>query len=129
MFRGEWGTCNGCNLHKWIVIRSKYLCQSCNDQRKGKSPISLKKSPIKKRSAKKEKEDREYTKLRKEFLELHPACQIRIHECTHKATEIHHTQYRGIRYLDISTWVSACHNCHEWCHSNPQQARQLGYLK
>lgn len=34
MFKGEIGACRGCGNEKLIVIKSKYLCERCNYERK-----------------------------------------------------------------------------------------------
>ena len=67
--------------------------------------------------------------MRKEYLTKHPMCEIKLPGCNGQACDIHHTAYRGINTLAQATWLAACRECHEWCHANPKEARELGYLK
>ena len=87
---------------------------------------------MRKFSKKRSKENYEYGKLRKVFLEENPMCQIRVAGCTGMAIEIHHTysgKDRGANYLKVDTWKGTCRNCHLWVHDNPKKSRELGYLK
>jgi predicted HNH restriction endonuclease len=34
-----------------------------------------------------------------------------------------------VYYLIQSTWIPVCRNCHNWIHSNPEEARIMKYLK
>lgn len=68
--------------------------------------------------------------MRKEYLTKHPMCEVKLPGvCKGQACDIHHTAYRGINTLAQATWLAACRECHDWCHSNPKEARELGYLK
>jgi 5-methylcytosine-specific restriction endonuclease McrA len=69
---------------------------------------------------------REYTKLRREFLDLNPICQV----CGNKRSfDIHHKQGRfGRRLLDTTLWVAACRTCHRKIHDHPGEARDKGHL-
>jgi hypothetical protein len=53
--------------------------------------------------------------------------------CSHQRTsEIHHSysgKDRDKYYLDTTTWYAVERCCHDWCHANPKEARELGYLK
>ncbi len=143
--------CNGpCDKDKpiWknIVVdgtRKRY-CQSCwavvNRELNGpakpteRKSISRTQKPIPKRSEKRVKKDVAYSVLRKVFLEQHPVCMIAIpNVCSgQKATEIHHSfdgADRDKYYLDTSTWFSTERMCHDWCHSHPKEAKELGFLK
>ncbi len=71
--------------------------------------------------------NREYSKLRKEFLSKHPMCQAKIHNCSLKSTDVHHMKGRGKYHLDITTWLSVCRNCHNWIEVNPEDAKDLGF--
>ena len=84
--------------------------------------------PLKKASKKRSKESKEYTTLRKVFLNG-KICQV---NQDGPATEVHHTysgKDRAAHYLDVKTWLAVCRECHKWIHSHPAEARQLGYLK
>lgn len=82
---------------------------------------------IRKVSKKKSKEDREYSKLRKDYLSKNPMCHAVIHECMQHATEVHHKKGRGIYYLDIATWLPVCRNCHQYIELHPIEAKELGF--
>jgi hypothetical protein len=70
-----------------------------------------------------------YTKLRKQQLNKYPVCQANIYNCTIKSTDIHHMQGRGKYYLDISTWLCVCRNCHVWITEHPEDAKELNLSK
>lgn len=116
--------CHGCNTLQYVHkrIEGKPYCKYC----------ALTKSPPKKlnkRSSKKVKEDAEYSLLRKEYLETHELCEIKWPGCKRFSIEIHHTDYRGESYLDVSTWKASCRSCHDEVHANPNLAREKGFLK
>ena len=101
--------------------------------------------------------NREYTKLRKDFLVLHPYCQItmRFHNLDEqeviksdgyaivltpagqkitikvpRSNQVHHTKKPKCKYLnDVSTWLAASPIGHEWVESNKKEARKLGLLE
>lgn len=76
-------------------------------------------------SAKRALENAEYTKLRREFLVLHPACLV----CKGVATEIHHSRGRqGKRLLDTTFFRQLCSGCHRRVHDNPTWAKENGLL-
>jgi hypothetical protein len=83
-------------------------------------------------SSKRKKKDQEYSKLRERHLESHKTCEVNVSGCTLVGTDIHHTyagSNRDAFYLVQSTWKVVCRNCHDWIHSNPKEARELGLLK
>lgn len=93
----------------------------------------MKRTPLRRVSKKKAKDNRLYTQLRKTFLGLNPYCQANLPPetvfCTHYATECHHVFKRG-KYLNVtSTWLALCRNCHQWITDHPGQARTLNLLK
>ncbi len=98
-------------------------------------------SPLKRRvalrrvSKRRQREGKEYMKLREEFLRLRPVCEAHSVITGEKmvfaaSTEIHHKKGRyGGNYLDKSTWLAICHTCHRWIHDHPKQATELGLLR
>ncbi len=81
-------------------------------------------------SAKRAKENQSYLKVRKLYLENNAFCEV--YGCKDMATEIHHTysgKDRNAYYLDASTWMAVCRQCHNNIHANPIESRKLGYLK
>jgi len=130
--------CSGCNTEQYIWKNNgrdggKYCkdCWSCHKSKEDKpqKPKLAPSSSIKQKSDKQKAIDKAYTLMRKEYLTKHPMCELKLPGCLGQATDIHHTEYRGIKTLAQATWLAACRKCHDWCHSNPKEARELGYLK
>jgi hypothetical protein len=124
--------CNGCQEDKviWKNHEGNKYCQYCWSKVKSADPEH--KSVIPQVSAKKQKQDVEYSKLRTRFLTEKPMCSIGVLGCTRNATDVHHTKggdERSIYYLIQSTWLSTCRNCHNWIHLNAEKARIMGWLK
>jgi hypothetical protein len=112
--------------------------------------------PIRKVSNKRAKQNAEYSKRRKAFLEAHPICQWWLKEnrfgqddrgyfgagesgCTAPwmvwrykcpyATEIHHKRGRfGSRLNQEEFWLAVSREGHDWIHANPKEAYEKGYL-
>lgn len=84
------------------------------------------KTPMRRMSAKRAKELREYGSRRKLFLVTRPVCQ----KCHGNAsTDIHHTKGREHKKLNEEAyWVGLCRPCHDWIHANPYEARKRGWL-
>lgn len=94
-------------------------------------PISRSRTPIKKRSEKRDILDFIYFNiLRPIQLRLHPKCQANIAGiCTHVATDIHHIKGRGVFYLIIKFFMSLCRNCHNKINDNPEWAEANGFTE
>lgn len=85
----------------------------------------LKRSPLRAVSKKRQKENRQYTKLRAEYLEEHPVCEI----CdSQRADQIHHRARRGSNFLNADTFLALCANCHHTIETNGRWAREMGYI-
>lgn len=78
-------------------------------------------------SKKRQKVNREYSKLAKAFKEAHPICMVQSKSCSGVATEIHHKKGRGEFLCDVSTFVAVCRNCHNMVELNPIWAKQAGF--
>lgn len=118
--------CAGCNEEQYIwkaVGREKY-CKHCWYKLKSEQGEQVVK--IKQVSAKKAKEDAVYSKLRKDYLSIHPFCQAKLPGCTAVATDIHHKKGRGKYYLLPNTWISACRTCHHWIETHPTESKEMG---
>jgi hypothetical protein len=128
-------TCNGCNEEKpiWKNHLGKKYCKTCwSCHNNTPKPIVSKQKPIPKISSKKAKLDKVYSVLREQFIKQHPVCQAKLNGCTLSATDIHHKysgKNRSQYYLDSTTWMAICRNCHRWIHDNPKSAKELDYLK
>jgi hypothetical protein len=95
----------------------------------------MKRTPLRRVSSKRARENRIYLKLAAEHLLKHPFCQC----CSllwpeskvepHRATQCHHSKGRGKYFLDKSTYRSACGASHHYIHfENPNHAREVGLL-
>lgn len=131
--------CDGCRENRVIWknhidengVRKRYCrnCWSAHENGKRSKKPTLRK-PLRTHSLKRQKQEKEYSSLRKDFLEEHPYCQIAIPGiCAHRSTEIHHTNDRnGDKLNDVTYWLAVDRACHNWVHLHPKQARALGYL-
>ena len=85
-------------------------------------------------SKRRQREAKEYSKLRKEFLAQRPICEAH-HIVTGEtkvfaaSTDVHHMKGRyGGNYLNRDSWLAVCRKCHDFCHTNPKEAEKLGLL-
>jgi len=115
--------CAGCQIEKviWKSHGKEKYCKECWYKiEKPKSISSISKS--------RKVDMDEYSKKRLAFLALQNGCQAKLSSCTSKSTDIHHKKGRiGENYLNISTWIAVCRNCHTWIENNPIEAKLLGY--
>ena len=85
----------------------------------------IRRTPLRRVSLKRQKALREYTKLRRKFLDKNRVCEV----CKNSPSfDIHHTKGRGLNLLVTDTWKAVCRDCHERIHRNPSWAREQGYL-
>jgi hypothetical protein len=127
--------CDGCG--KTTVIWKNHegfrYCKYCWSCQKHSDNTEKPTNPaIPRVSSKRKKKDAEYAKLRQRYLTENPLCMIKGPNCTHYATDVHHSfagSNRDAFYLVQSTWLAVCRACHSWIHENPEKARILGYLK
>ena len=83
-------------------------------------------TPIKKVSDKRKKENAEYLKLRAQFLKDNPYCQV--YGCHRKSSDIHHKKGRENALLsDLTQFLSVCRLCHTKIELNPLWAKENGY--
>lgn len=83
------------------------------------------KSGLKKISRTKIEASKTYLKLRLNFLQELPICEV----CgKSKSQDVHHKKGRGKYHLDVETWLSTCRPCHDRIHTSPIWARENGYL-
>ena len=85
--------------------------------------------PIAPRSPKRAKQEREYLKIRKDFLYYHPLCQANIPStCKTHSTDVHHKKGRiGQLLTDETKFLSVCRPCHDWIETHPKEAKDLGF--
>ena len=131
--------CDGCGLEKPIWKSSgtggfKYCkyCWSCQNPKNKDNIQKPTDYKIPQVSAKRKKKDAEYLKLRQRFLTENPLCMIKGPNCTHYATDVHHSfagSNRDAFYLVQSTWYAVCRTDHNMIHEHPAEARVMGWLK
>jgi hypothetical protein len=85
---------------------------------------------INKVSDKKKQLDKEYKKVRKQYLSAHPLCEAKIEGvCSKVAVEIHHRAGKATEedYLNSDLFLAVCRKCHSTLEVNPAFARQKGF--
>jgi hypothetical protein len=130
-------TCTGCGKEKpiWKNHEGGKYCKECWSCHKSKElpqkpKLTPSSSKLKQKSDKQKAIDKAYSLMRKEYLTKNPLCKMNIPGvCTGSASDVHHSEYRGIQTLAQSTWIPACRACHDWVHANPKDARVLGLIK
>lgn len=85
----------------------------------------MKRTPIRPVSKRMARMNRQYMKLRKEYLEAHPVCEAC--KCW-KAEELHHKRGRGIYMLAVEFFMATCRLCHAKIELNRKWAYEMGYL-
>lgn len=103
------------------------LCASCGAARRKQDRIKPKiVKPVKKVTEKRAKQNQEYAKLRKEYLEVYPVCEVV--ECHNKAKEIHHMAGReGDKLTDPDNFLAVCPSCHHKITVDSAWAIEQGY--
>ena len=115
---------------KWRKYTSlqKCRCELCrkNQKKSTKKP----QKPIRKVSEKQEKLNKEYSKLRLEFLSLPENQFCFIDGCNKKANTIEHRSGRwGSNYLDTSTWAGCCWEHNLELENNPELSKKYQLSK
>lgn len=80
-------------------------------------------------SKKRAAQNREYLKLREQFLKDNPICEVYPY---FYSKDVHHKfsgKDRAAHFLDVSTWMAVSREAHNWIHSHPKEARERGWLK
>lgn len=123
--------CSGCGELKpiWKNHEGNRFCKDCWYKQ---APVSHP-TPTKNLQPKSDKQnvlDRVYGNLRRDFLSQkeHAQCAAKLPGClrsTGQDLTIHHTKGRGKFYLDTSTWIALCLNCHRWVEEHPQEAKDM----
>lgn len=129
--------CAGCGKDKiiWKNINGKPLCQNCAYKLSPSKKKVASKTTTSRISAASEKriiKDKQYVKLRKEFLKENHTCACGgvIPGCTGDDPQyltIQHTRGRiGSLYLDTRYWITLSLNCHMWVNEHPKEALEMG---
>jgi hypothetical protein len=129
--------CSGCNVPRpiWKQDGKERYCQFCWSKKKEPTTsaqrniaISKQRTPIKKQSDKRKKEDILYSTMRKQFLKDNPMCFMAIPGlCQGKGTTIQHRKGRGKYYLDSRFWGTACMPCHSYADLHPEESFEKGW--
>jgi DNA-directed RNA polymerase subunit RPC12/RpoP len=119
--------CAGCGKDSiiWKNHNGQKYCRQCSEKLLGKA-----KKPAQV-SIKHRKKLKEYSKMRKSFLELpqNRSCKAKLPGCTGLDPDtltIHHAKGRGKYLLDENTWIPLCGNCHRWVTDNHKEALETG---
>lgn len=92
--------------------------------------MKLRRKPIRKVSLKRQRENREYRKLKREWRQA--LVLIGKWKCVccwrNPDQSPHHKFGRGPNFLNMNTWIPLCKQDHDWVHNNPEEARKLGLL-
>jgi hypothetical protein len=77
-------------------------------------------------SKKRAKQNRLYTRIRKDYLEKKPMCEV----CNSRlAEQIHHKRGRfGDRLTDAGYFLGVCFICHDKIHKNPAWAYSEAHM-
>jgi hypothetical protein len=131
--------CDGCGEQRPIWknmvvdgVRNR-LCKSCWSCQPGKDNKSkpTQRKPIAPRSSKRSQEEKRYAAKRVMFMMEHQLCQVNISGlCTQRSTDVHHKAGRVADLLvDETEWIAVCRACHDFIHTHPKDAREMGWLK
>ena len=91
----------------------------------------MKRSPIARQSKKREREDREYARLAKEFKERNPVCWVKFLCDGARTTDCHHRISRArwrAGYLREENFVATCFFDHMHIHTHPEWATENGWM-
>jgi hypothetical protein len=81
--------------------------------------------PMRRVSKKQQRSYHLYSKLRREYLNEHPKCEL----CSlNEANQIHHKKGRGRHLCSVEYFLSVCLDCHSWIHAHPAKARDAGLI-
>lgn len=118
-----------------------YTAQIARDGNLLKRPVPAGPKPKKrlpKVSKRRAPQNRAYTKLRRLFLSTRFYCEAAPliskagfpMKYPRHATEVHHKHGRIGAWLNATAWwVPVCREAHNWIHSHPKEARELGLLR
>jgi hypothetical protein len=84
---------------------------------------------IKSLSTKRASETRTYSRLKRAWMSRSENQICHVAGCGKKATDLHHSRGRIGRLLNAEEfWMALCRTHHNFVHSNPSQAREMGLL-
>ena len=114
--------CKTCGKEfKLFRTTDKYCSPECVENKPQKKSVA----PIKPVSDKMTKELAKYRRLRSQYLEATPNCEVR--GCNRAATDIHHRRSRGIYLCVVEYFLAVCRPCHLKIESEVIWAKEQGY--
>ena len=98
------------------------------------SSLSVKRTPLRRRSKKREQQDREYAAWRKGYLARNPHCMAKwAPDCWGRASEVNHIIKRSQGAPAVprseSDVMSICRPCHARIDLYPQEAKDRGFIR
>jgi hypothetical protein len=105
-------------------------CPSCNHAARKASKVKVKVvTPVKKMTQKKADELAKYPGLKRQYIAVHPICEVVLTGCTFNSIQIHHCSISAKNFLNTDTWLAVCPNCHKFVEDMPaEKRRELGWL-
>lgn len=120
------GNCIDCGSDK---LETPERCATCGAIHRKSERESMKVKvvrPVKKVTAKRANQNQQYAKLRREYLEHYPACEVI--DCNNRSSEIHHQKGReNDLLLDTNYFMAVCKSCHHRITIDSQWAISEGY--
>ncbi len=86
----------------------------------------MRRTRLKPVSDKRKKENAKYLKLREDFLEKNPVCQVDY--CRAKSKDVHHMMARGKHLCETAFFLAVCRAHHNEIENNKTWARSMGYI-
>lgn len=126
----EFATCSNIECTNPVENNNTGLCASCSRALRKEAKEALKpkakRKTIAKSSDKMVEALKEYSKLRKVFLEVNPKCAVYPDKA---ATTVHHSRGRATIALLLNTdyWVPASMEGHVWIETHPIEAKERGF--
>lgn len=130
--------CCGCEKPSiiWRRVKGKGYCRTCWQKESllaaeptERTTLPNSRKPIASRSAKRALEEKQYSEIRKKFLNQYPMCQAKIViDCCITASQVHHKAGRiGKLLCDTNHFLAVCHPCHEYIELHKKESIQLGF--
>lgn len=124
------GTCVHRVLSHWHTRSYPKCALGIDPQTEPLDRAPLRRTPLTRVSRKRARQLREYTRLRREFLEARPVCEFPgefSEGCLGRAVEIHHRRGRvGADLVAVEHWSALCSACHKRVTERPAEAYELG---
>ena len=114
--------CKTCGKEfKLFRTTDRYCSPECVENKLQKKSVA----PIKPVSDKMTKELAKYRRLRSQYLEATPTCEVR--GCNRGATDIHHKKSRGIYLCVVEYFLAVCRPCHQRIEMDVNWSKENGY--